>query len=186
IVNNPVMAGYTSYDEEAYAKGLPSRRPRYRQTLYAGTHPAIIPPERWHEAQRLKTEVNARHRRTKGADSARIYALTGVMTCDACGAYMRGRSSGSKTSGTYVCGRRAYLGKDHGCTGPSMPQAWAETTVWSYLDRLFQAPELVERIVEEASKKTKHAQPEATARLAAVRAEVSSLEAKQRKWMERF
>src|SRR6185369_13960063 len=49
IVNNPVVAGYTSYDEDSYAKGLPSRRPRHHQTLYPGTHPTIIPSEKWHE-----------------------------------------------------------------------------------------------------------------------------------------
>lgn len=186
IINDPVVAGFTSYDEDSYAKGLPSRRPRYRQTLYQGTHPAIISPDKWHEAQRIKTTLNTPHRRTKGGPSARIYALTGVMTCGICGSPLRGRSSGSNSFGTYVCSRRVYLGKEHGCAGPSMHQGWAETTVWNYLDRLFQSPSLVERIVEEASNRTRDAAPEAKARLETIRAETASLEGKQRKWMERF
>ena len=186
VVNDPVVAGFMSYDEDAYAKGLASRRPRFRQTLYQGTHPAIIEANIWHEAQRLKIEVNLPKLRTKSASSARTYPLTGVLTCGACGAHMRGRSSGSESFGTYVCSRRAYLGKDHGCAGASMHQRWAETTVWSYLDGLFQAPELVTRIVEEAATKRRGGRPEIKARLEAVRAEASALESKQRKWMERF
>jgi site-specific DNA recombinase len=186
IVNDPVVAGFMSYDEDAYAKGLASRRPRFRQTLYQGAHPAIIAANTWHEAQRLKTEVNLPKLRTRSASSARTYPLTGVLSCGACGAHMRGRSSGSESFGTYVCSRRAYLGKEHGCAGASMHQGWAETTVWSYLDGLFQAPELVTRIVEEATRKRAGGQPEVKARLEAARAEASTLASKQRKWMERF
>jgi site-specific DNA recombinase len=186
VVNDPVVAGFMSYDEEAYAKGLASRHPRFRQTLYQGAHPAIIGANIWHEAQQLKTEVNLPQLRTKAASTARAYPLTGVLSCGACGAHMRGRSSGSKSFGTYVCSRRAYLGKEHGCAGASMHQGWAETTVWTYLDGLFQAPELVARIVEEAVRKRRGGQPEVKVRLEAVRAEASALESKQRKWMERF
>jgi DNA invertase Pin-like site-specific DNA recombinase len=186
IVNDPVVAGYTSYDEDSYAKGLPSKRPRYRQTLYPGTHPAIIAPEKWHEAQRLKTEVNLPRVRAKSGGKARAYPLTGVMTCSACGSFMRGRSSGSKSFGTYICSRRAYLGKDHGCAGPSMHQGWAETTVWSYLDRLFRAPALLAEILEKAARKADRECPEVKTRLEVVRAEALQLEAKQRKWIERY
>lgn len=186
IVNDPVVAGFTSYDEHAYAKGMPSKLPRFRQTLYSGTHPAIVLPERWREAQRLKTEVNAPRLRTKSAARTRAYPLTGVLKCGECGAHMRGKSSGTRGSANYVCSRRAYYGKEGGCAGPSIHQAWAETTVWAYLDQLFQAPELVARIVGEASRQTRRAEPEAKARLDAVHAEAASLEGKQRKWMERF
>jgi site-specific DNA recombinase len=185
VINNPVVAGYTSYDEEAYTKGMPSKRPRYRQTLYAGTHPAIITTEMWHDAQRLKT-VNAQRLRTKSGTSARIYPLTGVMTCGVCGAHMRGRSGGTLNGGLYTCSRRAYLGPEHGCAGPTILQVWAETTLWSYLDRLFHSPDLIAQIVEEASKKARSAAPKSRTRIDALRAEAASLQAKQLKWMGTF
>jgi site-specific DNA recombinase len=186
IVNDPVVAGFTSYDEDAYAKGLPSKHPRFRQTLYPGTHPAIISPECWQEAQRLKTEVNAPRLRTKSAGTGRAYPLSGVLTCGVCGAHMRGKSSGTRGAANYICSRRAYYGKERGCVGASIHQAWAETTVWTYLDGLFRAPELVAKIVDEASRRAKRAEPEARARFEAIRAEARQLEEKQRKWMERF
>lgn len=186
IVNNPVLAGFTSFDEEAYEKGLPSKSPRFRQKLYPATHPAIISPETWREAQRLKVEVNTQRLRTKSGGQSRVYPLSGVLRCGTCGAHMRGKSSGISRSATYVCSRRAYLGKNHGCAGPSIQQAWAETTVWNYLDRLFRTPEVVAEVFEKASRKVKGELPEARTRLESVRAEVSTLEAKQRKWMERY
>lgn len=186
IVNNPVVAGFTSFDEEAYEKGLPSTRPRFRQTLYPGTHPAIVTPEVWHEAQRLKTEVNTERLRTKSDERSRAYPLSGVLRCAACGSHMRGKSSGVSRAATYVCSRRAYLGKTHGCAGSSIQQHWAEATVWTYLDRLFRTPELVAEVFEKASRKAKRELPEAKSRLDAVRAEVAQLEGKQRKWMERY
>jgi site-specific DNA recombinase len=185
VINNPVVAGFTSYDEEAYTKGLPSKRPRYRQTLYAGTHPAIITAEMWHDAQRLKT-VNGQRLRTKSGTSARIYPLSGVMTCGVCGAHMRGRSGGPLNGGLYTCSKRAYLGPEHGCKGPSIRQVWAETTVWSYLDRLFHSPDLIAQIVEEASKKAKNAEPKSRTRIDALRAEAATFQAKQLKWMQSF
>lgn len=186
VINNPVVAGFTSYDEDAYEKGLPSKKPRFRQTLYPATHPAIIPLERWHEAQRLKTEVNAPRARMKSVPQARAYLLSGVLRCGVCGAHMRGKSGGTTRSATYICSRRAYYGPKDGCAGPTILQKWAESTVWSYLDRLFRTPELVAEILEKASRKVQRELPEAKERLAAVRCEAAELEAKQRKWMERF
>jgi hypothetical protein len=78
------------------------------------------------------------------------------------------------------------LGAVHGCAGPTMHQVWAEATVWSYLDRLFQAPDLVAQVVREASKRTKYAEPKSRTRIDAIGAEIAVLEAKQRKWMERL
>lgn len=185
VVNNPVVAGFTSYDEEAYAKGVPSTRPRFRQTLYPGVHPPLVSPEIWKEAQRIKTEIHLPKRRTKSASSARIYCLTGILTCGQCGSPMRGRSRGAKNGG-YVCSRRAYLGEVHGCAAPSMNQEWAEVTFWNYIEGLFQSPDVVARVVEEVNKKTSHAEPEARKRLEAARVELASLQAKQRKWMTRL
>lgn len=72
VINNPAVAGFTSYDEDAYEKGLPSRLPRYRQKLFQGTHPAIIPPETWLAAQELKSDLNAKKLRTKTSPHARV------------------------------------------------------------------------------------------------------------------
>lgn len=186
VINNPVVAGYTSFDEESYEKGLPSKQPRFRQTLYAGTHPAIVSPEQWHEAQRLKIEVNAPRLRVKEGKRSRSYPLTGVLRCGTCGAQMRGRSSGAGAYAYYICGRRAYYGKADGCSGPPILQKWAESTVWSYLDKLLCTPELVAEVFEKAVRKVKCELPEAKSRLDAIRADIAQLEAKQRKWMERY
>ena len=186
IVNNPAVAGLTTYDEDAYVKGLPSKAARFRQTLFPGQHPAIIPAERWHEAQRIKTEVNGRLVRTKGSPQARIYPLTGVLTCGLCGSPMSGKSSGTHASPYYVCARRKYYGKVDGCSGPSMHMRWADEAVWDYLDRLFQTPESLQALRDRVNHELAERTPEFETRLREVRGAMADLEAKQRRWMEKY
>jgi hypothetical protein len=97
---------------------------------------------------------------------------------------VRGAHARHARSANYICSRRAYYGKTDGCAGPSILQKWAETTGWSYLDRLFRTPELVAEIYEKASRKVQRELPEAKERLAVVRTEAAELEAKQRKWVD--
>lgn len=142
--------------------------------------------ETWREAQRLKTTVNAKHLRTKSGASSGTYLLTGILRCGACGSPMRGKSSGTKLPAYYICSRRAYYGKTDGCAGPSIHRAWAEKTVFEYLDRLFHTPDVVAAIFEKAARRVKRELPEARSRLDEVRSEIAKLEAKQRKWMDRY
>jgi site-specific DNA recombinase len=186
IVNNPAVAGLTSYDEEAYKKGLPSRAPRWRQTFYPGQHPAIISPERWQEAQRLKVEVNAKNVRTKGSPTARVYPLTGVLRCGVCGSSMSGKSTGTRRPGYYVCSRRKYYGPIDGCAGPTIHMRWAVKTLWRYLDDLFESPDMVKEVMERLNRKLADEAPEFGARLREVEAQTRELEAKQSRWMEKY
>ena len=185
VINDPVVAGYTAYDEESYAKGTPSHLPRHRQALFPGIHEALISKEQWHEAQRRK-DVNAAHVRTKTAHSARCYPLSGVLSCSLCGTHMRGHSSGAEYSGSYRCSRRAYYGKEDGCAGLSINQVHAETTVWRYLDGILGAPPIVAEVLQRALARENPDHAGLKLKLEALRSEVARLEAKQRKWLVRL
>jgi site-specific DNA recombinase len=185
IVNNPAVCGLTSYDEEAYRKGLPSKTPRFRQTLFQGTHTPIIEPTDWREAQRLKTEVNSKRLRTASA-ATRVYPLSGILRCGVCGSPMAGKSSGTQREPYYICSRRAYYGPKDGCGGPTIHQRWAEVTVWKYLDQLFASPEVVREVLARAQKRLSTASPEMRRRLDDVHSEIADLRAKQEKWVKKF
>ncbi len=185
IVNNPALSGLTSYDEEAYRKGLPSASPRFRQVLFPGAHTPIVTVAEWKEAQRLKAEVNAKRIRTPTA-GARVYPLSGVLRCGECGSPMPGKSSGKTREPYYICSRRAYYGPKDGCGGPTIHQKWAEVTVWKYLDRLFASPEVVREVLARAQKKLAAASPEMRRRLDDVRSEIATLKANQDKWVRKF
>ncbi len=186
IINNPAMAGYTTYDEDAYQRGLPSKKARFRQTLFAGTHTAIIPQETWHEAQRLKTDVNTKRVRTKGSPNARVYPLSGVLRCSVCGSVMTGKSSGNRENAYYICGRRNYYGPRDGCSGPTLLQHWAELTVWRYLDPLLSAPALMSELLERTRRRVRHDEPSLHTKLDALRAAANEIEVRQRRWLEKF
>jgi site-specific DNA recombinase len=186
IVNNPAVAGFTSYDEDAYTKGLPSRAARYRQQLFPGQHPAIITFDRWQEAQHLKNEENAKHVRTRGSSKARVYPLTGVLRCGACGGTMSGRSSGTKRGPYYICSRRKHYGPTDGCSGPSIPMQLADEAIWDYLGGLFRTPESLQAVMDRVNRELSEHAPEFEVRLREVRTAMAELEAKQRKWIEKF
>lgn len=186
VVNNPAVAGLCSFDEDAYHKGLPSRLPRFRQTLYPGTHQALIPVEKWREAQRLKNEINAPRTRTKSMEAARVYPFSGILRCDRCGSHMMGKSSGVKHPAYYVCARRKYYGPTDGCPGPTVHERWAEKTIWAYLNRILESPAFIKELLDRVNARLAQDAPEFSNRLAQVRAEITALQQKQRKWMERF
>lgn len=186
VINCPAVAGYTTYDEEAYEKGLPSRKATFRQTFFAGTHEAIIPAERWHEAQRIKTDVNATRLRTKGSTSARIYPLSGVLHCARCGSPMTGKSSGHRENAYMVCTRRKYYGPKDGCDGPTILQHWAESTTFRYLDELLRSPAMVAGILERARRRVQKDSPQLRAKAVRLRSELDDVEARQRKWLLKF
>jgi hypothetical protein len=185
VLNNPAVAGFTSYDEEAYDRGLPSTKARFRQTLFDGTHTAIIEPPRWHEAQRLKTEVNAKRLRTKSA-SSRCYPLTGVLRCSVCGSPMSGKSNGTRSTAQYVCNRRRYYGPKDGCNGTTVHQKWAEETVWNYLDGLLASPNVIGELVKRVAIRSDGKMPEFVERIAGLQAEIAGLDGKQRRWIEKY
>jgi site-specific DNA recombinase len=186
IVNNPGVAGLCSFDEDAYGKGLPSRLPRYRQRLYPGTHTALIPAETWHEAQRLKTDINLPRTRTKSGPGARIFPFSGILRCGHCGSHMMGKSSGHGRPAHYICAKRKYYGTTDGCPAPTMHEPWAEKTIWAYLGRLLASPALIKQLLDKANAKLRDDSPELGNRLDHLRTEIAALKAKQTKWMERF
>ncbi|MDB4954448.1 MAG: Mg chelatase, subunit ChlI [Myxococcales bacterium] len=186
VINSPAVAGFTSYDEQAYQASLPSKSAPFRQTLFAGTHPAIIPAERWHEAQRLKTEVNAKRVRTKGSPTSRTYPLSGVLRCAQCGSPMTGKSSGHRENAYYVCNRRRYYGPRDGCDGPTILQNWAESTTFKYLDEFLRSPSVMAEILERARRRVRKDSPDLRASVERVRAELVDVEGRQRKWLEKF
>jgi hypothetical protein len=58
IINNPVYAGFTTYDEASYENRTPSKAPRYKQKLFTGEHPALIDAELWERVQAIKATEN--------------------------------------------------------------------------------------------------------------------------------
>ena len=58
VVDNPAYAGFTSYDESAYAEKVASKQPRSRQQLFPGEHPPIVTPDLWRQAQAIKVTEN--------------------------------------------------------------------------------------------------------------------------------
>jgi DNA invertase Pin-like site-specific DNA recombinase len=186
IINNPALAGCTTYDEDAYHRGLPSKKARFRQTLFAGAHTAIIPLETWHEAQRLKIDVNSTRVRTKGTPNARIYPLSGVLRCSVCGSPMTGKSSGNRENAYYICSRRKYYGPRDGCPGETILQNWAELTVWKYLDPLLSGPALMAELLERTRRRVRRDEPSLQTKLDTLRAKASEIETRQRRWLEKF
>lgn len=185
VINNPAVAGFTTFDEESYARALPSKTPRFRQELFAGTHPPIIPAEAWHDAQRLKTDVNTKRVRTKASPNARVYPLSGVLRCASCGSPMTGKSSGNRENAHYVCARRNYYGPRDGCSGPSILQRWAEQTIWAHLDVLFSSPSFMTDVVERTRRRARSAEP-SVGKLDALRATAAEIENRLRRWLKKF
>jgi DNA invertase Pin-like site-specific DNA recombinase len=186
VINNPAVAGLCSFDEDAYGKGLPSRQPRFRQKLYPGSHPALIPAEKWHEGQRVKRDINIPRTRTKSGAAARVYPLLGILRCGRCGSHMMGKSSGGEHPAYYICARRKYYGTTDGCAGPTVHQAWAEKTVWTYLLRVLESPAFVKELLDRTNARLRDDAPGLANRSAQIGSEIAALRQKQSKWMERF
>jgi hypothetical protein len=70
-------AAVTTYDQAAYDERLPSRLPRYKQTLFKGEHAPIVAPEIWQKAQQIKATENTVKRQRSGPKANETFSLTG-------------------------------------------------------------------------------------------------------------
>jgi site-specific DNA recombinase len=176
ILNNPVYAGYTSFDEAAYERRLPSKLPRHKQTFFAGEHPAIIAPELWHTAQEIKATESkiSRMRTVREGDSstAETFSLTGILQCPSCGGNMHGKWTNRSHKNNqgyryYFCANR-HDGGPEACSFPTIPAVNLQNAVWNWLHEILASPEFVMEHVERMQKRLKAEQPDATKRLAAL------------------
>jgi DNA invertase Pin-like site-specific DNA recombinase len=112
IINNPAYGGFTTYDQAAYDERLPSRLPRYKQTLFKGEHEPIVAPEIWQKAQQIKATENTVKRQRSGPKANETFSLTGILRCPSCGSRMIGKWSHHSTRRYYICSRRHSGGAD--------------------------------------------------------------------------
>lgn len=174
ILNNPVYAGFTSFDESAYERRLPSKLPRHKQTFYKGEHPPIIDSELWYKAQEIKaTESKINRMRTvrEGeSGTAEAFSLTGILKCPICGGGMHGKWTNRSMKSSegyryYFCGNR-HDGGPEACSFPAIPAAPLQDAAWNWLHEILASPEFVMEHVERLQKKMKAEQPDGTKRLA--------------------
>lgn len=175
ILRDPKVAGFVTYDEQAYIQRRPSGARIDRQQTFAGKHEAIIDAETWRLAQVLRENGGAKWQVRR--QDTRPYPLSGVLLCRN-GHHMKGRSNGNGTTpgnAYYICSKRARHGLEHacGCSAPTMQADRAEAAVRSLLARVVGDPSKVMEVVAEANR-----QLEATA--PARRAEVDDVDARIR------
>jgi site-specific DNA recombinase len=175
ILDNPAYAGFSSYDEEAYSKRLPSKLPRKLQTLYPGEHPPLVSAETYRLARQIKTEHT--YKRTKeNAGSFRIFSLTGILHCPKCGSRMVGKWSAKCTRSYYVCNRRHGGGPDL-CDFPLVRAQPLHREVWAWVHQVLSSPSFVAEYVERVAKKLEKERPEVEQQMAGQekrRAEISA------------
>lgn len=174
ILNNPVYAGYTSYDEAAYERRLPSKLPRHKQKLFEGEHLAIIDPELWHNAQEIKaTESKISRMRTVhdgDGSTAETFSLTGILQCPSCGGNLHGKWTNRTHKNNqgyryYFCSNR-HDGGPEACSFRPIPATNLQNAVWNWLHEILASPEFVMEHVERLQRRLKAEQPDATKRLA--------------------
>lgn len=194
ILNNPVYAGYTSFDETAYERRLPSNLPRHKQKFFDGEHPAIIPRDVWHLAQEIKaTESKINRMRTvRGGENrtSETFSLTGILKCPLCGGGMHGKwTHRSLKSGQgyryYFCANR-HDGGPEACTFPAIPAAPLQNAVWNWLHEILASPEFVMEHVARMQDRMKAAQPNGIKRLVALRKQRDALKGSIAKYFQAF
>jgi len=162
LLRDPKLAGWTTYDEEAYAAGKPSSAPVYKQARYPGLHPPIVTEAEYEKAQRLLDYRKAGFDVARA--TARTYPLTGVLQ-DMYGHPMKGRSSrkGDSRWVYYTCRVRARHGNNPdcgGCDAPSLPASQAEARTRELLSKMLSSPDTVVKCWEAAVKKLDDEAPE--------------------------
>lgn len=177
IINNPAYAGYTSFDEMAYDRRLPSNSPRHREKLYAGEHPALITPTIWQLAQDIKAAegkiTRIRKSRQSDNETAATFSLTGILKCPQCGGNLNGRSTNQKANGEqnyryYFCANR-YNGGTEACDFRSLSATLVQNAVWNWLHEILGAPEFVMEYVERMQKRLHAEQPDGAKHLQVLR-----------------
>jgi site-specific DNA recombinase len=124
IANNPVYAGYLTFNESVKEYKKPPRE----QKLYEGNHEKIISREEFWELQ----DVLEKRRGSGGKRETSNYYFSSILKCGRCGHSMSGHKSPSGK--TYRCsGKKA--GKK--CTSHIIKEEYLLSTVLNQLDDLF-------------------------------------------------
>jgi site-specific DNA recombinase len=98
IANNPIYAGYLSFNDPKIAK-----KPPREQQLYEGVHPRIISREDFWELQ----DILDKRRTFGGKRETSNYYFSSILKCARCGSSMSGHK-GTKGVKTYRCsGKKA-------------------------------------------------------------------------------
>lgn len=155
IINDPVIAGFISYDEARFETGYGVRTPKQLQNLYSGKHEAIVSKELWDRAQQIKRS-NTCHHLGKGQAcyAKRKYTLSGVIRC-ACGTVMTvSAANAGKSYGYYQCRKRKYHGPDAigGCSFPRINTNRVHEAFWERLSELICGPKLIDRVYQAAKR----------------------------------
>jgi DNA invertase Pin-like site-specific DNA recombinase len=164
MINNPVYAGFTTFDETAYADKLPSSLPRRKQERFRGEHPALVSVEVWEKAQQIMTTEN-KIKRVRAA-SHEVFSLSGLVTCPKCGSRMIGKHSSSTTRRYYMCSLRHGAGVAQ-CDFPLIDAAALQRGVWGWLHEILSSPTLVAEHLERMRKKLAADVPDVSRQLAA-------------------
>jgi site-specific DNA recombinase len=185
IINNPAYAGFTSYDEAAYEERLPSSAPRYKQTLFAGVHPPLIPPDVWRQVQAIKTSENTVKRARPGLNPREIFSLTGILRCPNCGCRMIGKWSHHSTRRYYICSRR-HTGGPGLCAFPLINALRLQREVWAWLHGILTSPQFLMEHVARLSKELEEEAPESEQKMAALERRQSEIKGALTKYYALF
>lgn len=187
IINNPVVAGMTSYDEVSYSKHISSSIPRWQQKLYEGVHEPIISLELWKKAQDIKLNINKRFNRRK-EKAKRAYPLTGVLNCAKCGKSYTGKgtvASNPKHPIYYMCQSRKYYGPDK-CDAQLINAAHAETSVWNHLEKLLSNPSVIIQQVDKMNKTLSQIKPKTERAVVERKTRLETISAQLNRYYELF
>jgi len=125
VLKNPFYTGVVPY----YGKQGPRRRKPV--SLSPGKHQALVEQTVFDRCQEIR-RLSARPR-THGGTTCRIYPLSGILYCAACGSKMRAQG-GSKGRHYYVCTGRLQHTTD--CSDPAVCAQDAEAQLVEFLDSL--------------------------------------------------
>lgn len=124
IANNPVYAGYLTFNESS----IEYKKPAKEKNLFEGNHSRIIPREEFWELQ----DILEKRRGSGGKRETSNYYFSSILKCGRCGHSMSGHKSPSGK--TYRCsGKKA--GKK--CTSHIIKEEYLLRTVLFQLDELF-------------------------------------------------
>jgi len=162
MINNPVYAGFTTFDEAAYADKLPSSLPRRKQERFRGEHPALVTADVWGTAQEIMTTENKVKRvRTT---SREVFSLSGILCCPRCGSRMIGKDSATRRY--YMCNLRHGAGAAQ-CDFPLIDAPALQRGVWSWLHELLSSPAFVVDHLDRMRKKLAAEVPDVSRQLSA-------------------
>lgn len=175
LLRDPKLAGFVTYDEDAYEKGLKAKLPIHKQTRYSGKHEAIISEELFLRAGIFLNE--GQRQIVSNLKNARIYPL-GPVIFDIHGHRMKGNTSDGIFS-YYSCILRRRIGPDKeigGCDFPPINAARTEEVVRDILTKLLSSPEMIMRAWEAAKLKLSTSSPERKQALSELDMEIAGFE----------